>query len=322
MGNSFGQALMSQQAPMKPAAWDAEEAGPQGLPLLRKSHGQLNLLGLCSSIFLPWLVFEIVAGALSFTAHFKHPGLCILAVFAIPLLVLLFVGTQYHVRWRGGLGQAPISTWLAFVVVTAFICWLAGLIFGFTNYHLNMVHFYNVETLATYPSVDTERMKGQQMMDAGILMFAGGSRLDLTKAVGFKSGSMYCAAPIVPMSGPALGAYDFWAVGVDCCSEGDAKGEYWRCGDWLTTRGGGGVRWIDQQQQNYFRLAVQEAQAAFHLQAIHPLFFAWSADPVASVHQHAVRGFSRYCMASLCVLAVQALLAFSWAFLLPRRWQK
>mmetsp|Transcript_27482 Transcript_27482/g.63545 ORF Transcript_27482/g.63545 Transcript_27482/m.63545 type:complete len:334 (-) Transcript_27482:75-1076(-) len=314
MGNSFG--------PIKPATWDAEEAGQKTLPLLRKSHGQLNLCGLFTAVFLPWLIFEIVAGALSFTTHFKHPGASVFVVFAIPLIVLLVVGTLYHVRWRGGIGEAPLSSWLAFLVVTVLLCWLVGVIFGFTNYHLHMVHFYNVETLATYPAVDPARMKGQQMMDAGVLMFAGGSRLDLTKAVGFKSGSMYCAAPIVPMNGPDLGAYDFWAVGVDCCSEGDAKGEFWHCGDWQTTRGGGGVRWIDQEQQNYFRLAVQEAQAQFHMQAIHPLFFAWSADPVLSVHQHAARGFSRFCMASLFVLAVQALLALSWAFLFPRRWQK
>ena len=65
-----------------------------------------------------------------------------------------------------------------------------------------------------YPS----HLRGQQVMDAGIIMFANGSKLELQKSMGFKNQNIYCVAPIVMGGNTTMGTYDFWAVGKDCCS--------------------------------------------------------------------------------------------------------
>merc|ERR1719453_143098 len=51
--------------------------------------------------------------------------------------------------------------------------------------------------------------------DAGKIVFTDATRVDTTRAAGYKDGSMYCVAPIeddVP-----IGKVQYWAAGTDCC---------------------------------------------------------------------------------------------------------
>merc|ERR1719476_755292 len=113
-------------------------------------------------------------------------------------------------------------------------------------------------------------------MDAGQLTFTPESRLDLGKSVGFKNLDIYCVAPITSTTNQPLKAYDFWAVGINCCS---GHVPDFSCGDYSNPMAHYGLRLLDDSAREYFRLAVQEAEATYNMKSTHPVFVHWLQDP-------------------------------------------
>jgi hypothetical protein len=136
--------------------------------------------------------------------------------------------------------------------------------------------------------VNPATSSGQQLMDAGAVFFAHGSYLDFTKAISFSSGSKYCVVPIV-LGKPERADYDFWAVGIDCCDEHPRGNTFptvagepqkFHCGDYNNPNARAGLRMMNTALRPYFRLAVEQAEAAYDIKAPHPLFFYWMEDPI------------------------------------------
>merc|ERR1719378_285586 len=132
-------------------------------------------------------------------------------------------------------------------------------------------------------------------MDAGRIAFRDGSKLDASKAFGFKNRDVYCVAPI-SRGNTTLASYDFWAVGINCCSGNNPD---FRCGEYDNPRARGGLRFMKDDQRGYFRLAVQQAEATHQIKANYPLLFYWMQDPDARLASFRDAGF-RYYLLAIC----------------------
>jgi len=200
-----------------------------------------------------------------------------------------------------------------FAAIALAVALVLAVVFGDMNFWYNMQPFYDIENLNTYPSVDPSKDKGQQLMDAGRVYFTDGSKLDFSKAMAFKNLDLYCVAPIV-LGKALLTSYDFWAVGVNCCS--GAQSDF-RCGEYNNPHARSGLRLMKDSQRPFYRLAVQQAESAYQIKAEHPLFFVWMQDPIAEVNSYRDDGFKYYLLGIFTHLAfsifvvVCAVVAFS-----------
>eukprot|EP00443_Scrippsiella_acuminata_P017585 CAMPEP_0115252966 /NCGR_PEP_ID=MMETSP0270-20121206/44425_1 /TAXON_ID=71861 /ORGANISM="Scrippsiella trochoidea, Strain CCMP3099" /LENGTH=235 /DNA_ID=CAMNT_0002668449 /DNA_START=69 /DNA_END=773 /DNA_ORIENTATION=- len=168
---------------------------------------------------------------------------------------------------------------------------------GDMNFSSNLQPFYDVLNLNYYAGVDPLKLQGQQLMDAGRIIFTENARLDLSRSMGFKNSEIYCVAPVTVVSKNVshadLMTYDFWAVGMNCCS-GNAKAADFSCGDYNNPRAHAGLRLMRDDQRAFFRLAVQQAEAAYNIKAVHPLFLHWMQDPMAEVNSYQDNGYRYY----------------------------
>merc|ERR1719148_511814 len=261
------------------------EAGAAGSVFAPGKRRRMNLVAVCLNIFMPWFLFCTLYAALSFTFHYQHPtaawGLVFLGFFVS--LVMAFLALRAKARDRDPM-------WYTFAALAFFLATCLAAVFGDMNFWYNMQPFYDIENLNTYPSVNPAREKGQQLMDAGRVYFADGTGLDMRKAMGFKNLDLYCVAPIVH-GDEQLATYDFWAVGVNCCSGVSSD---FRCGEFNNPHARSGLRLMRDDQRPFYRLAVQQAEAAYNIKATHPLFFYWMQDPVAEMNAYKDDGFKYY----------------------------
>eukprot|EP00747_Dinoflagellata_sp_TGD_P107673 gnl/TRDRNA2_/TRDRNA2_170189_c0_seq15.p1 gnl/TRDRNA2_/TRDRNA2_170189_c0~~gnl/TRDRNA2_/TRDRNA2_170189_c0_seq15.p1 ORF type:complete len:298 (-),score=52.88 gnl/TRDRNA2_/TRDRNA2_170189_c0_seq15:95-988(-) len=246
---------------------------------------RMNLVAICVNIFAPWFAFASLYAILSFSFHYQHPTWSWLLV-VLSFIVVLIVG---FLAWRTKKRDRD-PMWYTYAALALLVATILAAIFGDMNFWYNMQPFYDIENLNTYPSVNPAREKGQQLMDAGRVYFSDGTGLDMRKAMGFKNLDLYCVCPIVNGE-QQLASYDFWAVGLNCCSGVSSD---FRCGEFNNPHARSGLRLMRDDQRPFFRLAVQQAEAAYNIKATHPLFFYWMQDPVQEMNNYRDSGFTYY----------------------------
>jgi hypothetical protein len=74
-----------------------------------------------------------------------------------------------------------------------------------------------------------------------------------------------------------VGTYDFFAVGVDCCT---CPNKNFQCGEWKNPLARGGSRSLTTNDRPLYKLAVDQWSATYMKAVKHPLFFNWEQDPV------------------------------------------
>jgi len=252
---------------------------------------RLNVVPICLNLFLPWMLFSSLFAVMSFSIHYHSPQLANVMVLVGGIMVLI-AGLLAYLAWRkrqeNFANRDP--TWFIFGFIALLIGWILGTVFGSLNFTYNMQPYYDVLNLSSYPSVNPAKEKGQQLMDGGRVYFTEGSVLDRTKSMSFKNLDLYCVAPIVNTKEP-LQSYDFWAVGLNCCSSTTSD---FRCGEFNNPHARSGLRLMRDDQRPFFRLAVQQAEAAYNIRATHPLFYYWTPDPVAEINSYRDDGFKYF----------------------------
>jgi len=241
---------------------------------MRGGRKRMNVYPLAINLFLPWLLFAIVSAMMIFVVRFEHPlwtGLVVL----LALLGVLFAGFMAQ-QQRNPTDREP--SWLCFLFLTLLLAWVLAVLVGEAVFESSAKPYYMMQNLNTYTDVYTNRLRGQQIMDAGVVTFASGTYLDIKKSMGFKSNGLYCVAPIA-YGNATLPTYDFWAVGKDCCS---GYMPDFHCQGFNDPHARGGLRLMSGDDRPYYRLAVQQAEATYNIRSVHPLFFQWVADPVST----------------------------------------
>lgn len=158
--------------------------------------------------------------------------------------------------------------------------------------------YYDLRNLSVYPSVNPDVYYAQAFMDASVVEFVGGSRLDISKSYGFKNGKTYCVAPVLGpakaeenFTGISKQAYDFWAVGINCCS---GHRPDFHCGEYSNPRANKGLRVMHEEEVEYFRLAVQAAGASYNIKTGQPLFLNWVEYPEDEIDAYVKQGWTHF----------------------------
>jgi len=269
----------------------------------RLQKTRVNVVAALVAHFVPWLLFCTVCAALSFDMHYTAPMLSFTVVLFGAGVVFLFLclsATQLRNKWAG---SDPQPSWYIFLLISCSIALWLGVVLGNHNFSRNSRPFYDITHLGRYTDVDPATMSGQQLMDGGRVSFAKGSALDLKLAMSFKNEDTYCVAPITRGDLP-LATYDFWAVGVNCCS-GD--GADFACGDFVNQPSGHGLRLVRDEWRPFMRLAVQQAESSHMIKAEHPLFFQWVEDADASFEAKKKQSLRFYAYVMMGYFAFQAL---------------
>lgn len=270
---------------------------------------RLNLVAIFVSLVTPWVLFCGIFAALSFQLHYWSPSTAWSSV-TIGLAVTSLAG--FFARRNQIREQDP--SWFTFAALAYLVATLLAALLGDLNYWYSMQPFYDIENINSYPDVNPARERGQQLMDAGRVYFEDGAGLDTSKSMSFKNLDRYCVAPIVSGQAP-LESYDFWAVGVNCCG---LSADSYRCGEYSNPKAHAGLRLMREDQRPFFRLAVQQAEAAYGIKANHPLFFYWMQDPVAEIMHYKTSGFAWALAASAAYFVFNLLCVAGAAFVFSK----
>lgn len=268
----------------------------------RGQRQRLNVVSICQCLFMPWLMFCFTYAVTCFSVHYTNPSL-MYVLLGVSLLVCLAYGgmalgvvvKKLHHEWHE-------PNWYIFLFATLLIGWVLGAVYGNVNYWYYMQSAYDYGNLNEYYYVNPARMRGAQMMDAGKVYFVNGTGLDLRRSMGFKNLDTYCVAPIT-LDGLPLASYDFWAVGLGCCSGNSAD---FHCGQYDNPNALSGLRFLQDKERAFFRLAVQQAEATYGLKSDHPLFFYWTDNAAGEQDGFAADGYKWYLIGMLVHFAWQS----------------
>lgn len=283
----------------------------EGKPyFVRAQRHSMNLISIFQCLILPWGLFCLMYAVMSFQIHYLKPWLCYMLAGCGLIVVLACAGLALRIAMKKlQADQNREPNWFIFLFLTMLVGWILGVVLGDLNFWTNMQPYYDYTNLNEYSLVNPATMRGQQLMDGGRVQFENSSALDLRRSMGFRNLDVYCVAPITVRSSAAgillpLASYDFWAVGLGCCSGNTAD---FACGEFNNPNAHGGLRLLHDDQRPFYRLAVQQAESAYNIKANHPLFFYWTEDPTAEMTSFRDEGYKYYLIGMLLHFAWQIL---------------
>lgn len=204
---------------------------------------------------------------------------------------------------------------------------ILGWVLGDLNFWFNMYPFYAISHLATYHDINPSLThvydlvgkakpallptQGKRYQDAGKIYFSNANiKVDRSRAMSFKNHDTFCVAPIVDTTCHEGCGYDFWAVGINCCGTDDQV-NFW-CGiskeaqeDETNIETPKAIRFVDNHDKPFFRLAVTEAEGIHGIQSKHPIFveFLENKTPERRIIEFATTGYT-YLVVSVFIVFV------------------
>lgn len=245
-----------------------------------------NVLGMLWLILIPVLLFLIVQ--FPFFRFYQHHYMLVYGI-ALGCYLLSFAFIIINTNRKTG------GMWYLFLGFLSFFACVSGTIAGMYNYHNNMFFYYSYETKREYLNVlPSEPADGH--VDAGKMVFSIDARVDVTRSVGYKSGSWYCVAPILDeTSGTRV---EYWAAGTDCCT---ARADFGCDSAWDWRAKSGCVilpssdildGWIDTEFEMY-KKAVKEAEATYgFVSSDDALLMRWVDNPIHFQEMYYTNGVS------------------------------
>lgn len=263
---------------------------------LGATHKSLNSVAIAFNFFVPWVLYCLISAMFSFQMHFDNPTACwvITIVLAIILSILIVLAFLNFVKRRLN-RSPPHEYWGSFLYVTALLALVLGIKIGNFNYGVHMDDHYGLMALDTYTDLNPSSVKGQEVMDAGLVTFKEGSRVDVNRWIGFRNKATYCIAPITTLpvgTNQTEPWYDFFAVGKNCCLDDNVV--FACAGDYAVSKINGGIRILNAVDSEFYKLAVQQLQAAYRIRTRDPLFFHVVEDPSETVHDLRLTAYGTY----------------------------
>lgn len=265
-------------------------------------HGPL-LIKAIICLLVPPIIFGWTVTFLSFYPHFKYPKKVWPVAFlaAIPVVFSIWGllrnwRSSFDVRW-------PVASTILFALAFA-----GGMLLGDMNYLSNLHHYYFIASLKTYSNINPAEVSGVQLMDAGRVQFAEGTKLKIDMGMSFTMWDTYCVAPLGPdESNSALASFDLWAVGKNCCKSDSPT---FACGEYRNVNAKSGLRQTNEDERLFYALAVQQAEAAYGISAKHPIFFHWVEDADATLQLYYDKGFRTWVFTLFCHMVLNTFAVF------------
>jgi len=244
-------------------------AGARGTANRRGKYdeGKGAFVGSGLLIFVPWLIFVVVTSLYTFVYHHFREVVWLVGLGGVALSIV-FMGIQHRMDGR----------WYLFLGVLTLIATVMGNLAGLYNYHEYMLQWWSYTQNREYTNVLPSEPAAAHA-DAGEITFSESARIDTTKAVGYKSGSVYCVAPI--MDETQTSRVEYWAAGPDCCKQ---RADF-TCDSASDSKARSGVvildnNWLLPSNRDYYEKAVKQAEAAYDIvSAPNPLFIRWVENP-------------------------------------------
>lgn len=266
--------------------------------LALKHRKRINCVSMFVAHLVPWGVFLLTYGITSFYFHYMYP---LTTAFLVWCSILASVAYAVGSSWDRARVREDKFLRVYMGVALSFAL-LFGLIMGDLSFWGFMQPAYEAEHLAKYSNINPsiERLwsgefaptRGRQYQDAGKIFFTHNTVVDVNKSASFRLKELYCVAPIVDPTCERNCGHDFWAVGMNCCQDGE-----FHCGEVGNPRAKSGVRELADGRRQMFRFAVLQAEGMHGLQSMHPLFFNWVQDPIRQVNSWSRSGYRRFIVA-------------------------
>eukprot|EP00929_Paragymnodinium_shiwhaense_P025801 TRINITY_DN15523_c0_g1_i1.p1 TRINITY_DN15523_c0_g1~~TRINITY_DN15523_c0_g1_i1.p1 ORF type:complete len:380 (-),score=65.94 TRINITY_DN15523_c0_g1_i1:446-1585(-) len=255
-----------------------------------------NVPQACAALLVPPIIFGHVAWMITFYTHYEF-GRAAWFFASLALLPLLIVWQMQKKAAREGRKNA----WYGYFIIVFALTFVYAAITSELNYWYFLHPFYSLRAMRTYTDINPSEVSGMRVMDAATVGFMQDARVVTDMAMSFTTWDVYCVAPIaspagLPSQGGKLASYDFWAVGINCCKSGQTN---FMCGEHDNPLAKKGLRLVDPEQVKYFRLAVQQAEAQYGIEARHPVFFHWVQDPDQQLARFFEQGFKNWIMAGV-----------------------